>query len=77
VPSYRASSETTQSRGVAWGVLTVQELQIAQLAARGASNPDVAGRLFLSRRTVEDHLDKVLTKLGMASRVELARAHLA
>ena len=54
--------------------LTVQELQIAQLAARGASNPEIAGPLFLSRRTIEYHLHKVFTKLGLASRAELASA---
>jgi DNA-binding CsgD family transcriptional regulator len=52
----------------------VQELQIAQLAARGASNPEIAGQLFLSRRTIEYHLHKVFTKLGLASRAELASA---
>ena len=63
----RATGETTQSRGVASNRLTVQELQIAQLAARGASNPEIAGKLFLSRRTIECHLPKVFTKLGLAS----------
>ena len=70
----RASGETTPSSGGAWDRLTVQELQIAQLAARGASNPEIAGQLFLSRRTIEYHLHKVFTKLGLASRAELARA---
>ncbi len=70
----RASGETTPSGGGAWDRLTVQELQIAQLAARGASNPEIAGQLFLSRRTIEYHLHKVFTKLGLASRAELARA---
>jgi DNA-binding CsgD family transcriptional regulator len=70
----RATGETTQSRGAGWDKLTVQELQIAQLAARGASNPEIAGQLFLSRRTIEYHLHKVFTKLGLASRAELASA---
>src|SRR5215207_4300465 len=56
------------------GQAHVQELQIAQLAARGASNPEIAGQLFLSRRTIEYHLHKVFTKLGLASRAELASA---
>jgi DNA-binding CsgD family transcriptional regulator len=70
----RAIGETTPSRTVGWDKLTVQELQVAQLAARGASNPEIAGQLFLSRRTIEYQLHKVFTKLGLAARAELASA---
>jgi ATP/maltotriose-dependent transcriptional regulator MalT len=54
--------------------LTAQERQIAQLARDGLSNPEIGARLFLSRRTVEWHMHKVFTKLGIRSRGELARA---
>jgi DNA-binding CsgD family transcriptional regulator len=54
--------------------LTAQELQIAQLASAGLSNPEIGARLFLSPRTVEWHLRKVFTKLGIHSRRELASA---
>jgi DNA-binding NarL/FixJ family response regulator len=51
--------------------LTSQEWQIALLARDGLSNPEIGARLFLSPRTVEWHLHKVFTKLGIRSRREL------
>ena len=54
--------------------LTAQERQIAQLAGSGLSNPEIGERLFLSYRTVEWHLHKVFTKLGITSRRQLATA---
>jgi DNA-binding CsgD family transcriptional regulator len=54
--------------------LTAQEMQIAQLARAGLSNPEIGARLFISPRTVEYHLHKVFTKLGITSREHLDRA---
>ena len=54
--------------------LTAQEGQIARLAREGLSNTETGERLFVSPRTVEYHLRKVFTKLGIGSRGELERA---
>jgi DNA-binding CsgD family transcriptional regulator len=54
--------------------LTPQELQIVHLAVEGHSNSEIGTQLFISPRTVEYHLHKVFTKLGIDSRNQLNRA---
>ncbi|WP_165552914.1 helix-turn-helix transcriptional regulator [Kribbella speibonae] len=56
-----------------WPELTESELAVVGLVARGATNREVAERLFLSPYTVNSHLRHVFGKLGIRSRVELAR----
>jgi DNA-binding CsgD family transcriptional regulator/tetratricopeptide (TPR) repeat protein len=55
-----------------WDALTDAERVVAGLVAEGLSNPAVAARMYLSRRTVQGHVSSILGKLGAASRVELA-----
>jgi DNA-binding CsgD family transcriptional regulator len=56
--------------------LTPQERQVARLVAQGRSNRDAAAQLFISPRTVDFHLRNVYSKLGVASRAELANVPL-
>ena len=70
-----ATGETARKRTAATrDELTAQETQIAQLARDGLSNPEIGARLFISPRTVEYHLHKVFSKLGITSREHLERA---
>jgi ATP/maltotriose-dependent transcriptional regulator MalT len=70
-----ATGEKVRRRKVeARDELTAQEWQIARFAQDGLSNAEIGGRLFLSPRTIEWHLRKVFTKLGIHSRRELTSA---
>lgn len=78
----RSDDEAAQCEGAATPLLrfaevltplTRREREIAALAAEGASSKDIAARLFLSTRTVDNHLQSVYGKLGISGRHELAR----
>jgi DNA-binding CsgD family transcriptional regulator len=77
-PAARAAAELQVAGGVvsegaaSHELLTPQELQIARLVVAGASNRDLAQRLFISPRTVEAHLTAIFRKLGVRNRRELA-----
>ena len=66
---------TRPGRSDATGVasLTGRELEIARLVVDRRTNPEIAGELFLSIKTVESHMRNIFRKLGASSRVEVAR----
>ena len=57
-----------------WGSLTPTEGTVADLVSEGLTNPQIAERLYISRRTVQTHVSHIFTKLDMASRAQLAAA---
>jgi DNA-binding NarL/FixJ family response regulator len=71
----RATGETVRTRSAeVRDALTAQEQLIARLAAEGRTNREIGGQPFLSPRTVEWHLRKVFSKLGVNSSKALAGA---
>ena len=70
-----ATGETVRKRSIGTvTTLTAQEALIAQLARDGRTNPEIGAELFLSGRTIEWHLRKIFTKLGISSRRDLHAA---
>jgi DNA-binding CsgD family transcriptional regulator len=68
----RALGVRTWRRGPGSELLTERERSVARLIAAGASNPEIAQELFLSRKTVERHVSNLLKKVGVRNRAELA-----
>jgi two-component system, NarL family, response regulator LiaR len=69
---HQASSRQTQPSTLVTSKLTDRETEVLRLIARGLSNTDIAGRLFLSEGTVRNHVSSILSKLGVADRTQAA-----
>jgi DNA-binding CsgD family transcriptional regulator len=69
-----AGGRPSQRLGTGVGQLTASEGRVAELAAEGRSNPEIAQALFVTRKTVETHLGHVYRKLQVSRRGQLARA---
>jgi len=68
-----APSRSPKPAGTAGPIrLTKREQQVAELVATGLTNEAIANKLVISRRTVEGHVEHILTKLGFTSRTQLA-----
>jgi DNA-binding CsgD family transcriptional regulator len=59
-----------------WASLTDTEREVAELVAEGLTNVHVAERMYVSRHTIDFYLRQIFRKLGIESRVALARLHL-
>ena len=68
----RVSARQRRSTGEGLDALSGREREIAELVAEGRTNREIGGELFLSEKTVEGHLTRIFSKLGVTSRVEVA-----
>jgi len=64
---------TAEKPTTGWAAMTKSELAVAQLAADGLNNREIAEQLFVSPHTVNTHLRQVFAKLEIKSRVDLTR----
>src|SRR5262245_48601148 len=55
-----------------WDALTDTELKVVRLVSERLTNPEIAERMFISRRTVQTHVSHALAKIGVSTRRELA-----
>lgn len=68
----RPAGAATRGSGGSSSPLTQRELQVAGLVALGRSNREIAAELFISKRTVDGHVERILAKLGVSSRAQVA-----
>jgi predicted ATPase/DNA-binding CsgD family transcriptional regulator len=71
-PPAAVAEGAAASGGGGWQLLTAREREVAELVANGLTNKEIAARLFVSKRTVDAHLEHILAKLSYVSRVQIA-----
>jgi DNA-binding CsgD family transcriptional regulator len=71
--SLGAAADVARLQGGGWDSLTPTETKIAALLEAGLSNPEIAAKLLLSRRTIATHVSHILKKLDVHSRTDIAR----
>jgi len=64
--------ETAEVLSADWGKLTPREQEIVQLIATGANNEEIANRLYISQRTVKNHITSILSQLNLRNRTQIA-----
>jgi DNA-binding NarL/FixJ family response regulator len=72
---HRPHRRTRRGEAEASGIesLTERELQVARLVVDRKTNPEIAAALYLSQKTVESHLRNIFRKVGVSTRIDLAR----
>ena len=72
----RRGRKTRRGKAEGFGLetLTGRELEVSELIRDRRTNKEIAGELFLSQKTVESHVRNIFGKLGVSSRVDIARA---
>jgi DNA-binding NarL/FixJ family response regulator len=70
-PQHEAGGRSDAADGP-WATVSARELEVVRLVASGATNPEIAEHLCISRRTVESHVSNVMRKLGASNRTQIA-----
>ena len=68
----RLDAVTAAASPVERGPLSARELEVAELVSRGFTNQQIAAALFVSQRTAQNHVQHILTKLGLSNRTQIA-----